>query len=326
VIKGLIVGKFWPPHAGHHHLVRTGAAAVDVLVVVVGDSATEDIPWELRVAWLREVHPGIHVERIEDAWPEDPVGWAGACVARFGAFDRVFTSEDYGLRFAECLTAAGGRPCQHVSVDRTRGAFPVSGTTVRADPLGSWAFLSPPVRAYFTRRVVIVGAESTGKTTLARRLADHLGVGWVPEYGREYCEQIVASGVTFEGYAWRSDEFDHIGAEQARREELAAREGRGLVICDTDPFATALWHHHYVGQPHPGLLRWTTPSRWRRVYLLCSPDVPFVQDGVRDGEHRRVEMTHRFIAAMNARGDRYEVLTGGWEERFARAVQVVGGE
>lgn len=197
---GLIVGKFWPPHAGHHHLIRSGAAAVDRLIVVVGDAPTEDIPWQLRVSWLREAHPGVQVERIEDAWPDDPVGWADACVRRFGAFDKVFTSEGYGPRFAECLSASGRRPCLHVAVDPARGTYPVSGTAVRAEPGRNWRFLTPPVRAYFTRRVVLVGAESTGKTTLAARLAAHLGVAWVPEYGREYCEAFVARGQALEGY------------------------------------------------------------------------------------------------------------------------------
>ncbi|NEE33240.1 AAA family ATPase, partial [Streptomyces sp. SID7982] len=75
-----------------------------------------------------------------------------------------------------------------------------SGTAVRKDPVGCWDFLQPPVRAALARRVVILGAESTGTTTLARALAAHYrargGVwartGYVAEYGREYSEDKLA--------------------------------------------------------------------------------------------------------------------------------------
>src|SRR5581483_9617149 len=52
-----------------------------------------------------------------------------------------------------------------------------------------WYFLEPPVRAYYARRICLIGAESTGKTTLARALAEHYQTVWVPEYGREYSER-----------------------------------------------------------------------------------------------------------------------------------------
>ncbi|MFZ5481640.1 MAG: AAA family ATPase [Myxococcota bacterium] len=316
--RGLVVGKFWPPHAGHHHLVATAASRVDELVVVVGDSPGETIPWPLRMAWLREAHPGVRVERIEDRWPGDSIGWAAACLAAFGRFDVVFTSEGYGDGFAAALG------CRHECVDLARTRFPVSGSAVRADPWACWAMLSPPVRAYYTCRVVIVGAESSGKTTLAARLAAHLGCAWVPEYGRTYCEDLLARGERVIDRAWASPEFEHIAARQAADEEAAARASGGWLVCDTDAFATAVWHEHYLGRPHPGLLAWRPPpSGARRLYLLASPDTPFVQDGLRDGEHRRAAMDARFSRLLEERGEAFVRISGGWKERWERVVGVV---
>ena len=59
---GLVIGKFYPPHAGHHHLIDTAAAHCAKVSVVVAASTVESIPLALRAAWLREAHPQPHVE------------------------------------------------------------------------------------------------------------------------------------------------------------------------------------------------------------------------------------------------------------------------
>ena len=81
--------------------------------------------------------------------------------------DFVFTSESYGDELARRMSA------RHISCDPDRAAIPVSGSGVRADPVANWRYLAPPVRAYLTRRVVVLGAESSGTTTTTRALAEH---------------------------------------------------------------------------------------------------------------------------------------------------------
>ncbi|GLY81568.1 adenylyltransferase/cytidyltransferase family protein [Actinoallomurus iriomotensis] len=169
VSHGLVIGKFYPPHAGHHHLIDTAAARCDRLTVVVAASPVETIPIALRAAWLRERHPQPQVEIVaavddnEVDYDSDEVWAAHVAVFRAAAadpVDLVFSSEDYGPELAHRLDAV------HVPVDPARTRHPVSGTAVRADPVACWEWLSPAVRAYLARRVVVVGAESsgTGKT------------------------------------------------------------------------------------------------------------------------------------------------------------------
>src|SRR5438874_1668554 len=151
--RGLVIGKFYPPHRGHKYLIDTAAARVDRLTVILCGKEGQTIPPELRAAWLREIHPGVEVMVIEDTLPEDDSrAWAEHTLSWLGYRpDVVFTSEDYGDRYARFLG------CRHVSVDRARRAVPCSGTAVRADPLGCWEFLEPPVRAYFAKRVCVLG-------------------------------------------------------------------------------------------------------------------------------------------------------------------------
>ncbi|GIJ45503.1 transcriptional regulator NadR [Virgisporangium aliadipatigenens] len=331
---GMVVGKFYPPHAGHHHLVDTAAKACERVTVVVAPSRRESIGLDERIAWLREVHAGSPHVRFVGTWCDLPIDydsdavWA-AHVAVFreavgdSPVDAVFSSELYGTELARRFGAA------HVAVDLPREALPVSGTGVRADPVAHWDFLAAPVRAWFVRRVVVVGAESTGTTTMARALARHYrlrgGVWartrWVPEYGRELTERKLAAlgpGADVFDVTWDRPDFVDVAHAQNAAEDAAAREGSPLLVCDTDAFATAIWEERYLGSTSEQV---RAAARTPALYLLTDHvGVPFVDDGLRDGEHVRPWMTGRFRAALGAQGVPCQELTGSYRRRLADAI------
>jgi nicotinamide riboside kinase len=146
-----------------------------------------------------------------------------------------------------------------------------------------------------TRRIVVLGAESTGSTTLAIDLADALGAPWVPEFLRVYAERKAEEAGTIWDVTWTSADLDAVAEGQLA---LEAAAGDGLVVCDNDLLAVAVWHLRYVGEPAPHLLARVEPPI---LYVLTTPDgVPFVQDGLRDGEHVRAPMTEWFREALAA--------------------------
>ncbi|MDQ1011642.1 HTH-type transcriptional repressor of NAD biosynthesis genes [Streptomyces sp. V4I23] len=332
---GLVLGKFYPPHAGHHHLVRTAAGRCDRLTVLVCAASVESVPLADRVAWMREAHPDVRVVGAVDDVPvdvTDPAVW-DAHMAVFRAavpepVDAVFTSEAYGDELGRRFGATS------VCVDPDRVRHPVSGTAVRKDPVGCWDFLEAPVRAAFARRVVVVGAESTGTTTMAEALAEHYrarGGVWartryVPEYGREFSERKLAAlravrpGADWPDVVFASEEFPLIARRQAELEEEAARSGSPVLFCDTDAFATTIWHERYMGAPYP-----VAPEpRTQHLWLLTDHEgVAFEDDGLRDGEHLRPWMTGRFREELARTGRRTVELTGPHEQRLARAVAAV---
>lgn len=316
---GFVVGKFYPPHRGHKHLIDAARRQCDRLVVLLPHHPSQRIPGEVRKAWLEEIHPDCEVHLVPDELPDDSELWARLTVAHLGrAPDVVFSSEDYGPRFAAFMG------CRHVMVDRERVAVPISGTKVRAAPLEHLDLLEPCVRAYFVRRVVLIGAESTGKTTLAAALAGRFATDWVAEYGREYWEQKVA-GLSMDGPlpAFASDEFEHIAAEQQRREDAAARVANRVLFCDTNAFVTGTWHERYTGRRSAAV---DAIGRRDRVdlYLLTEPDFPFVQDGLRDGESIRGWMHGRFEAQLAERNVPVIRLAGPHEGRLELAADAVG--
>jgi HTH-type transcriptional repressor of NAD biosynthesis genes len=318
--RGLVVGKFYPPHRGHKHLIDTAAAQVDHLDVLLCWRDDQQIPGTVRTAWLREIHAQTHI-RIHSVWDfgddDNSDAWARCAVETIGyAPDLVFSSEDYGPRFAACLGA------RHVLVDRARHAVPISGTAVRRDPLAAWSFLDAPVRAWYAVRVAVVGAESTGTTTLARSLAEYYRTEWVPEFGRAYSAALVATGTAIESYQWRSDEFVHIAHRQLELEDAAARRCNRLLVCDTDALATTIWHERYMGFASDAV-RTIAAGRSYALHILTDCDIPFEQDGLRDGEHKREWMTGRFRDELGARGGAWIVVRGPHTARMDTAVAAI---
>lgn len=309
---GLVIGKFYPPHRGHKLLIDEAVAQSERAVVIVCAKPTDTIPGELRKRWLQEIHPLSQVMLIDDrydendsrVWAENTLRWLGR------APDAVFTSEDYGDRYSELMGS------KHIAVDKTRGRVPISGTAIRNDPYANWDFIEPTVRNWFAKRVCVVGAESTGTTTLAASLAKAFQTNWVEEFGREYSIEKLAR----KEIEWRSEEFVLIAREQTRREDEAARQANRVLVCDTNAFATVLWHCRYLGSRSAAVEEIAQHGKCD-LYLLTGDEIPFVQDGLRDGEHIRQEMHRWFEAALAAQSVPWKILRGSHEERMRDAVR-----
>lgn len=315
--NGVVIGKFYPPHRGHHHLIDTAMGQCERVTVLVCWKPEQTVPISVRLACLREEHPDAVVLPVEDKLADDDtIGWAAFTVQFLGIVpDAVFTSEDYGDPYAQAMG------CKHVLVDRKREVVQCSGTQIRANPLEHYHYLAPRMREFYARRICVIGAESTGTTTMAMALAEHYHTNWVPEYGREYSE--IKMAADYDG-VWQSEEFVHIAREQAKREDEAARSANRLLICDTDPFATTLWHIRYTGQRNAEVEE-IARSRHYDLYLLTGDEIPFVQDGLRDGEHIRHEMHQQFVKELTATGRRWSLLQGTHIERLAKAIELIDG-
>ncbi|WP_329790065.1 AAA family ATPase [Lentzea sp. DG1S-22] len=330
----LVLGKFYPPHNGHHHLIETAASRSRRTTVTVLAATSETIPLDHRVRWLAETHaatPGVRIVGDLDDHPVDfdsdeiwelHVALTRAVLARraiadgdpsAAPVDVVFSSEKYGDELARRLGA------QHVLVDLDRLTHAVSGTAVRTDPVANWHHLSPATRRGLGWKVVVLGAESTGTTTLSKQLARHFGAPWIAEYGREHTEHKLAAArafdpaATVDGLVWTLGDFEDVAREQERR---IRAETAPLVVADNDAFAATVWGERYLGF-RPEISTGTEPD----LYLLTDHvGVPFEQDGWRDGEHLREWMTGLFEQELARRGVPWLKLT---EDRLAAAITAV---
>lgn len=319
---GLVIGKFYPPHAGHQFLIETAVANSDQLYIIICHKVTETPSGELRQNWIAELYLDAKVILLlDDNYDSDDSElWAKLTIDCIkNKPDVVFTSENYGTNYSHYLG------CRHHLVDLDRLKFPISGTIVRADPYGNWRFLSKPVRRYYTKRVVIVGSESTGKTVLSQKLAAYFGVRFVSEVGREVSEERMIDATT--DYHWSSQDFVEIATKQNEREDLCAENSNGMIICDTNSLATYIWHTRYMNFDYEKLMDIYLKHRDRHIpelFILTKHNVPFVQDGYRDGEHIRGWMFVKFVSVLTKLGISFHLLDSeNYEDRTKQAIDIL---
>ena len=337
-VIGTIIGKFLPFHRGHHLLINEAAAQCDELFVLMTGNYAEEkiIPLAVREAWLHELVASEHVHinvRLVDAPIDyfDPAiiaFWAGVItdmveeaaaaaaveLSEIGpTIDKLFTSEadTYGDSTAAALGA------EHICVDPTRHLVPISGTQVRANPLAAWQFLEPPVRAYFVKRIRVLGGESSGKSTFTDDLARYFATTWIPEWGSAYCRPKDRRGET-----WTTADFVAIAQRKVELEDLGARRANRLLICDTDAETTGLWHEVYLGQRAAEVDVIGEACQFD-LTLVADDNIPWVQDGFRHSAQARAEQQQKIIDRLEARCLPYFLISGDRRARVKQAAQII---
>ncbi|XTR52506.1 AAA family ATPase [Pseudarthrobacter sp. So.54] len=339
--NAMVIGKFYPPHAGHTHLIRTAAGQSEHLSVLVLGNRFESVTVADRTMWLQEEFAGakgVQIVGMRNDCPEDyssaEIWKAQTEVMRLAlksrgvtGIDAVFTSEDYGGQLAKAFDA------EHVLVDLSRATYPISGTLCREDPGSAWPCIIAPARQKLATRIIVVGAESTGTTTLTGQLMEHYRqqfprLAGVPEYGKQYTYDKFKAlregkpGAVLADMVWTSEDFARIGARQNELENNAA-DASPLVIADTDALATTLWERYYLGEGSFGSYNAADHLPPRDLYLITDHvGVPFEDDGWREGEHRRADMTEWFKETLTEEGHSWILLTGDKSTRARTAIQI----
>lgn len=166
-------------------------------------------------------------------------------------------------------------------------------------------------------RIAILGAESTGKSTLAGILARHYGTVWVPEYLREFVDTM--GRVPFE------DDQLGIARTQRAREDALARtlDARALLFCDTTPLLTAVYSRVYWGRVPPELLAMEAAHDYA-LTLVAAPDLPWVPDGLqRESEAVRMRVHEQLLAVLGARGIAFTLVSGEVAQRVQQVESLI---
>jgi NadR type nicotinamide-nucleotide adenylyltransferase len=339
--NAMVIGKFYPPHAGHAHLISIAAAQSEHLSVLVLGNRFESLTVAERTKWLQEEFAGVDGVQVIGMRNDCPVDYLSADIWKaqnelmraalkshgISAIDAVFSSEEYGNQLAEAFGA------EHVSVDLARTKYPISGTLCRDDLEATWPYIIAPARQELATRIIVVGAESTGTTTLTGQLMDYYRQRFpqladVPEYGRQYTYEKFDAlrtekpNAVLADMVWTGEDFARIGARQNELENAAA-DACPLVIADTDSLATTLWERFYLGERSYGSYNAADHLPRRDLYLITDhAGVPFEDDGWREGEHRRAEMTEWFKETLTEEGHSWILLSGDTAARAKTAFQI----
>ena len=311
--RGLTLGKFAPLHRGHQLVIETALAEMDDVAVIVYDSpGTTEIPLSVRSRWIRRLYPDVELIEAWDGPSE--VGYSAGVMRAHeeyiintlavGPVTHFYSSEPYGDHMSKALGAVDRR------VDEARSRIRVSASAVRDDPFSHREYLEPSVYRDLIMNVVLLGAPSTGKSTLAQRLALELSTQWMPEFGREYWEQNQVDR------RLSPRQLVEIAEEHLRREDELLGLANRYLFTDTNAMTTATFARYYHGDVASRLaaLAHEAASRYDLV-LVCDTDVPYHDTWDRSGEVNREAFQRQVIGELRERKVPYFMLRGDLEER-----------
>lgn len=166
------------------------------------------------------------------------------------------------------------------------------------------------------KRILILGPESTGKSTLAADLANHFGEPWVLEFAREYLEKI--------DRPYEFEDLLEIGKGQLKLEDQMAEKAKKLLFCDTDLRVIHIWSEHRFGKTHS----WVLDEIARRTYnliLLTDTDLPWTPDPLR--EYPELEMRQyffkKYLQLAKESGFPFLIVSGNQQTRLQTALEAI---
>lgn len=301
---GMYGGCFDMLHLGHLYTIERAASECKELWLVLSWSKTRDhVEWKHRLAHLKkaaECYPNVQVFGVEDSCATKALyntgeNWeigAREIKSKIGKhIDVVYCSDEYDVEnspYKRCYPDS-----KLIFIDRS--LYKCSSSEIRQDPFKHWDYIPTFVRPDFVKKILLVGHESTGKTTLCKALSSLFRTKCVLEYGREVCER--AGGEKL----MSSEDFQEIVFQHSLDIMRAAREANKLLFVDTDQLTTAIFseQNKIAGWSSDFQLVGKLRSKFDLV-LFMEPDVSFTQDGLRNELRNSFAERKRFSEVIKA--------------------------
>jgi len=164
------------------------------------------------------------------------------------------------------------------------------------------------------RRVAIVGPECTGKTDLARFLANHYQTHWVPEFARTYLETL--------DRPYMQEDLTSIAFGQIQSEDLSVKQANRFLFCDTNLVVIKIWSEFKYGSCDPAIITLMQQQTYD-LHLLTDVDLPWEDDPLREHPHKRQELFNLYEAELKGSKTKFTIIRGDYTARRAAAVKAV---
>lgn len=164
------------------------------------------------------------------------------------------------------------------------------------------------------KKIAITGPESTGKSTLAKKLADHYQTVWVPEFARSYIEELNRD--------YTKEDLVKITKGQIKKEDLMIPKAKDLLFCDTDLLVIKIWYEYRFGHLPP-LITDNYKRRKYDFYLLTNVDLPWKYDPQREHPHLRAYFFNLYEQELRKLGMPYAVVSGENQRRLSVAIKAI---
>ena len=292
----VVFGTFAPLHQGHIDLIQRAKRQCDRVCVIVsgykGDRGEEvGLPLQKRFRYIREGFSNDELTQIykldETELPRYPLGWEPWLKTALETIQYDSKREDLVFfvgekTYQEELEARG------FEARLQERQFGISGTLIRENPSKYWKYIAQPFRRQFTKKVLIMGSASNGKTTLAKDLARFYDAPVSLEYAREYQ---IRNNVRDDELTPKDYYYLLLGQYDQTSKLIDSSANRGLVIADTNSLVTKGYYDYYMEVEGPETSMTDTfdnlfvsilaKEKWDLI-LFVQPIGSYVNDGFRD--------------------------------------------
>lgn len=324
---GMYGGSFNPLHLGHVRCIIEAANQCEDLIVVISEGVNRDeIDIRVRYRWVYQLTKHIGNVRIfvlkddtktkkdytEEYWMEDATK-----VKKFAGkkIDVVFCGSDYDKN---SFWAKSYPEAENIFFERGN----ISSTKIREAVMSHWEWLPNVVKPYYAKKVLLIGGESTGKSTLTINLANYYNTNYLEEVGRDISER---SGTDM---LMLPEDFTDILLLHKVKEREALLSSNRVLFEDTDCLITKFYIQFLDGQDkvvNEKLADAIAEFNNYDLVLFMEPDVEFVQDGDRSSiiAADRENYSNKIKELYKERKVKFEVISGDYQERFLKATKLV---
>jgi HTH-type transcriptional repressor of NAD biosynthesis genes len=326
-------GSFDPLHLGHiHDIIKAASMCEELYVMISWCEGRESTSKELRYRWI--LNSCKHLPNVKIIMVEDKA-----------VSKEEYNTDSYWEKSAQDIKNAIGKPIDivfcgddYLGTNRFESLYcpdsvvhyfprkevPISSTEIREWAMKHWDYIPPVCKPYYAQKVLIVGGESTGKSTLCQNLALAYNTNWVAEVGRDTCDY--AGG---EDLMIADDLYENLLRQQINVMD-AIKQSNRLCFVDTDALTTLFYAKFLLGTGEEyehceSIAREINHLNDWDLVLFLEPTVEFVQDGTRN--EKIAADREKYSKAIKDLFDKYyvpyECISGDYLERFTKAKEII---